>query len=186
MSTNTKRKKVDRSQPPFTREQPDLTKPLSRWSAVYWAQAHGVQAALKSDARWAVFEALCFHLPDVKPGAGRLEAITGLSERRVWDAKKALRSAGLIQYDDSKGGRTNTTYKVADTRNVAVCAQIVAMLDSAGRPRKTNAANERRKAGQPPTPATVAPPTGQLDVARTHLNDIPTLHARTLEAVSKL
>jgi hypothetical protein len=118
--------------PPFTREAPDLTKPLSRWNAIYWAQAHGIQAALKSDARWAVFEALAFHLPNVEPGAGRLEAITGLSGRKLWDAKKALRRVGLIDYADSKGGRNQTTkYKaVADTRNAALCQKIVAAIHS--------------------------------------------------------
>src|SRR5438552_2425620 len=111
-------------------DQPDLTKPLSRFNSLYFAVMHGVAAALECDARWAVFSALCCHLPNVAPGKDRIERLTGLSRSTVWSATKALKAVGLIDYDDTNRGglRRTNCYRIADIRQPDIAAQIVAKI----------------------------------------------------------
>lgn len=110
--------------------EPDVSRVLSRWSAPYWATKNGIAAALKSDARWAVLNALYTFLPNVEPGKDTIERMTGLSRSTVWSATKGLKAVGLIDYDDgNRGGSTRTNhYTVADIRFTDTVQQIVARV----------------------------------------------------------
>src|SRR5688572_13931720 len=96
-------------------DEPDLSKHLTRWSAPHWAMKHGICAALGGDARWAVLSALYAHLPNVRPGRGRLEEWTGKARSTVDAARQSLRDVGLIDFQENAGGRKKTTeYVLAD------------------------------------------------------------------------
>jgi biotin operon repressor len=108
----------------------DLSKPLSRWNAPHWAMRNGIAAALKSDARWAVLEALFTYLPNVRPGKDAIESMTGLSRASVWRATKALKAVGLINYDDqNRGGyRLTNQYVLADIRRPEVVKAVLEVI----------------------------------------------------------
>jgi hypothetical protein len=88
----------------------------------------GITAAL-DPAAWSVLCAIYHHLPNVKPGKGRLESLSGRSKATVQSNRKFLRAVGLIDYEDNVGGRANTTkYTVADIRRNEVAIEILARL----------------------------------------------------------
>lgn len=114
-------------------ETPDWSKPLSRWNATYWAMQHGIAAALEA-SEWKVLGAIYHHLPNVHPGKGRLEQLAGVSTSSVKRARKALKAAGLINFDEGfRGGSHGETthYTVTDIRVSEVAAAIVARLTGA-------------------------------------------------------
>lgn len=107
-------------------DEPDFTKPLSRFNAPVWAMKHGIAAAFKSDARWAVLQALFTFLPNVYPGKDKIEELTGLSHATVWRAIKDLKAVGLINYAPNLGGSKNTnSYEIADIRLPEIAEAIV-------------------------------------------------------------
>lgn len=109
----------------------DLTKPLSRFDASYWAMKHGVAASIDA-ADWSVLCAIYLHLPDAQLGKGSLEILSGRAESTVKVSRKRLREFGLIDYPESTGGeKTGTLYIVSDIRRLDVVEGILQRIQGA-------------------------------------------------------
>jgi hypothetical protein len=133
-------------------DEPDLTKPLSRFNAAYWAMMRGVAAKLDA-ADWSVLCAIYCHLPNPEFGKGRLERLSGRSPTTVKTSRKRLRKFGLIDYAEHSGGyhrNASTKYTCADIRLIEIADRVLARIDGAD-----------DRPGQSPTGSTIAPVPGQ-------------------------
>lgn len=149
--------------------EPDLTKPFSRWNAPYWAMMHGVAAALEH-SEWKLLSALYTFLPDVHPGKGRLEARAGISKNSVKRGRRRLRELGLINFPENLLGgdrsETTTQYELTDIRQPTVAAKIVAKITGAMMARDQSTEHSAQRTEHPgammgsDTGAVVAPPRG--------------------------
>ncbi len=136
-------------------DDPDLSKPLSRWSAPYWAIINGIAAHLEA-TEWKVLCALYAHLPNVRPGQGRIEALAGVSSASVKRARKRLKEVGLISYPENQtgGDRTMTTdYSLADIRSADIHAAVISKLTGV----IENGAHDDRGQDEPRTRVTMNP-----------------------------
>ena len=139
---------------------PDMTRPLSRFNAMYWAMTYRIAAALGA-TDWAVLCALYQHLPNIKVGTKSIAKMAGVSAASVKRARKQFERVGLMicTRPVSRDLKETIHYQAADIRHVSVASAIVERLK---KDQKQGVSDRIQKCIRPDTRGVYMTPQGGL------------------------